>query len=597
MNLKKYYKSVKKFQLQKEPNDEPRSFFSRIFSNTSFYLLAIFSYKHFSAENQAENVTDSPLSEKNSQADADLPPDKNFIFAQEYNEQVNEGLMTLGQGISPLQTQMVSSPILNFAPINVVYHPSILYSSSELVLGKGGNDFIISQTGVFTGEKIILTPGLLIDEIFVQILPAPVVNIEQIINVLPPSEPVSDIKPLFSSKSDEVDFNNLADISAALTKTTNLYEAGAGNDTVFLPNSSNAVKIGFDHTQTFSAGSGNDTIYGSELSDRIKGNTGHDILEGREGQDFLDGGEDGDRYVWREGDGADVISDTGAHGIDEIQIVSNTSALHQYIFSDNGSGVVQMDLTQNSQTTTLNFSGIESIDLSANNEAHQIIFDDLDNTAVNQVYIKLGNANDSVEMNADFLSSVMTTLSGSDGDDTLTLKGGGNVDAQSFAKISGFENITLTNEGNYKLALHDNVVASGERLTVDASALDASHTAIIDASQETDGAVDLIGGAGADILTGGSGDDTFIGGAGNDTFVFELGSGVDTIEDFHRSADGDSENDVLDLQAYNFTDMNDLLIFDSGNSVTIFLDNNFENQIVVEGIDDPSDLIASDFIF
>ncbi|TKB72939.1 MAG: hypothetical protein E8D46_10695, partial [Nitrospira sp.] len=42
---------------------------------------------------------------------------------------------------------------------------------------------------------------------------------------------------------------------------------------------------------------------------------------------------------------------------------------------------------------------------------------------------------------------------------------------------------------------------------------------------------DLSGGAGADTFTGGHGNDTLRGGIGNDIYVFNLGDGVDTIED------------------------------------------------------------------
>ena len=48
----------------------------------------------------------------------------------------------------------------------------------------------------------------------------------------------------------------------------------------------------------------------------------------------------------------------------------------------------------------------------------------------------------------------------------------------------------------------------------------------------------LIGGAGYDALYGGTGDDLLIGGAGSDLYVFNLGGGVDTIDDMFTPAEG-----------------------------------------------------------
>ncbi len=49
---------------------------------------------------------------------------------------------------------------------------------------------------------------------------------------------------------------------------------------------------------------------------------------------------------------------------------------------------------------------------------------------------------------------------------------------------------------------------------------------------------DMSGGAGADLFTGGRGNDTAHGGSGNDTYVFNLGDGMDTIEDAAAVGEG-----------------------------------------------------------
>ena len=68
-----------------------------------------------------------------------------------------------------------------------------------------------------------------------------------------------------------------------------------------------------------------------------------------------------------------------------------------------------------------------------------------------------------------------------------------------------------------------------------------------------DGADRLLGGSGADIITGGAGGDLLIGGDGADTFVFAPKSGMDLVVDF------DPDADKLDLTAYGFSDLSDVI--------------------------------------
>ena len=47
-------------------------------------------------------------------------------------------------------------------------------------------------------------------------------------------------------------------------------------------------------------------------------------------------------------------------------------------------------------------------------------------------------------------------------------------------------------------------------------------------------------GDGADIITGGVGNDTLNGGSGNDTYIFNLGDGIDTIDDMSSDSEGNT---------------------------------------------------------
>ncbi|GKS60330.1 hypothetical protein YTPLAS18_38570 [Nitrospira sp.] len=66
-------------------------------------------------------------------------------------------------------------------------------------------------------------------------------------------------------------------------------------------------------------------------------------------------------------------------------------------------------------------------------------------------------------------------------------------------------------------------------------------TSATDRMSGLEGNDELRGGEGNDELTGGAGDDLLVGGAGNDTYHFNVGDGVDTIQD---DVEGDGSNDI-----------------------------------------------------
>jgi len=110
----------------------------------------------------------------------------------------------------------------------------------------------------------------------------------------------------------------------------------------------------------------------------------------------------------------------------------------------------------------------------------------------------------------------------------------------------------------------------------------------------------LISGTGADHMWG---DAQFINGVaasptaptgtvvtGADTFVFAPGNGNDDIGDF-RQSDGDR----IDVSAYGFTSLVDMMItFDGANTKIAF---DASNSVTLFGFTDPAALTASDFIF
>jgi Ca2+-binding RTX toxin-like protein len=135
-------------------------------------------------------------------------------------------------------------------------------------------------------------------------------------------------------------------------------------------------------------------------------------------------------------------------------------------------------------------------------------------------------------------------VTGNGGDDTVVLRGGSGLNLFGFqgAETTGVEKLRLISGsdatfGNlggsvsYIVELANGNVAAGATLIIDGAGLGADETISIDGSGETDGALDLTGGAAADELTGGWGADSIDGGAGSDQLTGGPGDDAYSVED------------------------------------------------------------------
>ncbi len=92
---------------------------------------------------------------------------------------------------------------------------------------------------------------------------------------------------------------------------------GAGNDTMGggeghdrLYGGSGADTLDGDAgADRLEGGEGNDFLSGGKHDDRLIGDGGNDVLEGGKDADYLTGGEGADEFLFRKGDGVDVITD------------------------------------------------------------------------------------------------------------------------------------------------------------------------------------------------------------------------------------------------------------------------------------------------
>jgi len=285
-------------------------------------------------------------------------------------------------------------------------------------------------------------------------------------------------------------------LSASTTEgDADVIYAGAGTDTVYAQGGDDFVD----------AGSGDDRVWGDAGDDIILGQAGADILVGDNsitilpaeymGNDYIDGG-DGDDQIWGQGGSDELIGGPGddmiaGDSIDTPATVQGNDYLNGGDGNDSLSGNGGDDQIFGGSRDDLLFGESGNDSLSG---------DDGDDE------LQGGDGND--------------YLTGGEGKDTLfgdagidTLIGGADDDA-----IYG-------DAGNDCLA--------GE------TGNDELHGG--DGDDDLAGGNDndtLIGDTGEDRLQGGLGNDMLSGGAGHDTYMFNLGDGIDTIEDASSLAEG-----------------------------------------------------------
>ncbi|RJF86640.1 calcium-binding protein [Oleomonas cavernae] len=326
-------------------------------------------------------------------------------------------------------------------------------------------------------------------------------------------------------------------------------------------------------------GAGNSAGTGNSVANLITGNGGNNTLSGLGGNDTLDGGAGSDTMLGGAGNdtyivetNADVADETGGSGTDIV--------------------LTSVGYNLNAGVENMTFTGNADLNGSGNNLANVITGNSGQNT------IFAGDGND--------------TLTGGDGSDYLDgqagadkMTGGTNNDVYVVDSV-GDVVTELAGEG-------DDHVLSSITFTLGANFENLS-LAGADAINGTgnDGVNSLNGNGAANILTGGLGSDTIdgrggddiiiggeigdyaIGGAGNDTFVFaprsEGGSGADAIADFTNG------EDVIDVSAFGFNDIGDILsIANDGNGNTL-IDLGSNSIVALLGVA-AATIDSSDFIF
>ncbi|HLO78807.1 MAG TPA: calcium-binding protein [Magnetospirillum sp.] len=362
---------------------------------------------------------------------------------------------------------------------------------------------------------------------------------------------------------------------------------------------------------------------GSDTSDTIVGSSAVDILFGGHGNDSLQGGTDNDTYIYRRGDGDDIIVESCWNG-DSDRLVLNGIKSSDVTLVRNGN-----DVTLVVAPTTAGGNDGGSILLARELEEwggqgiDRVVF--ADRVVWNQNDLRRLVLAQAATAGNDVIAgfNVDDTLSGAGGNDTLS--GGQGNDTYRFSRGDGDDIIVEScwNGDGDRLVLNGidssdvTLVRNGNDVTLvvaptSAGGNDGGSVRLVNELEEwagqgvdrvvfADGVVwnqndlrrlvlaqaatagnDVIAGFNVDdTLSGAGGNDTLSGGQGNDTYRFNLGDGHDTILEGYWDGGGDRlvlgaglTADKLILQR-SASDLNDVTLRFAGVEDSIFLDNEF----------------------
>ena len=261
-------------------------------------------------------------------------------------------------------------------------------------------------------------------------------------------------------------------------------------------------------------------LTGTASVDTLKGTIGNNIIDGKAGNDTLTGNGGQDKFVIRQSDGNDIITDFGGVGKGtnpSLAVITNVDTLK---FTGNGLTARNLQLTSHGNNLEVTFENVANTKVTLEN----FKLENLDNLPATSSTPALGN----------ILFDKQTSIA-----DSFDVFDANSTQTSLFSKNT----VTFFNDLDNNITGFDNsndvVNGQGGNDTINGKS----------------GNDLLRGGAGNDTLIGGAGNDILVGGAGADRFLYNTNAafafsavGVDTITDFN-SSQGDKI--LLDKTTFN----------------------------------------------
>ena len=404
---------------------------------------------------------------------------------------------------------------------------------------------------------------------------------------------------------------------------------------------------GNDDANSLSGGSGNDILIGNGGNDNISAGSGNDTILAGTGDDYINGGSGNDSYYYNYGDGMDTISDNGNfdvivfnRGIDPEKLVYRNEGNDLRIMIDGSEtqGVLIKNFFSSIDYKIEELHFADNVVIRLSEIGLVLTQKNIGETVTGTEFGDTIYANDGFDtVNAGKGDDIIIggkgndQLNGGEGNDTYIYNIGDGLDTISnyqnsstegrndkikFGEGIKFSDLTFRKNGNDLIITLFNDITQGivikSQFSSDYDSIE--YLEFADGSQfnlkenvftfqQTDGHDDvtgtkyddtIYGGAGNDtlkgengndILIGGKGNDSLNGGNGNDTYVWNLGDGLDTIEDYQSSSPDGHMDSVSFGQGISFEDLtfersgSDLIIYVKGDRTQgVILRNQFNSD-------------------
>lgn len=331
-------------------------------------------------------------------------------------------------------------------------------------------------------------------------------------------------------------------------------DGGAGNDQLFGGGGHDLLEGGLGDDLLI-GDDGDDSLFGSEGLDQLQGGLGDDVLDGEAGDDLLFGGDGTD--VLFGGGGADELQ--GGDGDDELAGEAGDDFLlgdtgNDTLFGDDGVDRLQGGAGDDFIGGNAGNDGLfgeDGADTLFGDEGNDELLagagnDLIDGGAGSDIYLfNLGDGQDDI-FEADVVGDVNTIIFGpgitrgmltfiqNEAEETLLIHVDGGSDS---ILIHGFTNTGVNGTGGMQnIVAGDQSFSLGDLLGLPSGQIvGTAGNDVIRTGAESD---TISAGAGNDGLTGNAGNDQLAGGTGDDTYFFNLGDGLDTIQDTATTAEG-----------------------------------------------------------